>query len=117
MKETSDDVELISVLAETKAKATEVNVKLVAAQETRAQINEKREQYRPVGYPRVRAVLFCSRYERSQQHDETSLNQFLDLFNASMEKFSKELALSACMQDRGGDDVHCISIHEPNSIW
>eukprot|EP00949_MAST-11_sp_MAST-11-sp1_P002825 g2825.t1 len=84
-----DDVELISVLAETKAKATEVNVKLVAAQDTRQQINEKREQYRPVA-TRGSVLYFCV-VDMSAVSNmyQTSLTQFLSLFNASMEKSEK----------------------------
>src|SRR5690606_34198575 len=43
-----EDEELIGVLANTKQKAADVNQKLVSAAETKANINEKREQYRPV---------------------------------------------------------------------
>jgi dynein heavy chain len=43
-----DDEELITVLADTKLKATDVKEKLIAAAEMRKNINEKREQYRPV---------------------------------------------------------------------
>ncbi len=43
-----DDEELIDVLANTKMKAAEVKEKLVAAGETRRNINEKRELFRPV---------------------------------------------------------------------
>ena len=43
-----EDEELIGVLADTKAKATEVKEKLIAADGARSSINEKREQYRPV---------------------------------------------------------------------
>ena len=42
-----EDEELIAVLANTKSKAAEVNAKLVAADETRSNIAEKREQFRP----------------------------------------------------------------------
>lgn len=42
------DEELIGVLANTKAKAAEVNQKLISADETRTSINEKREQFRKV---------------------------------------------------------------------
>ena len=42
-----DDEELVGVLANTKAKAAEVNAKLTAADETRTNIAEKREQFRP----------------------------------------------------------------------
>merc|ERR1719217_1300935 len=43
-----DDVELIEVLANTKAKAKEVEQKLADAAEKEIEINEKREQFRPV---------------------------------------------------------------------
>merc|ERR1711981_772576 len=43
-----DDTELIEVLANTKAKAKEVEGKLKEADERTIEINEKREQYRPV---------------------------------------------------------------------
>merc|ERR1719253_1274035 len=42
-----EDEELVSVLANTKAKAAEVNAKLISADETRSNIAEKREQFRP----------------------------------------------------------------------
>ena len=43
-----DDVELIEVLANTKAKAKEVEQKLADAAEKQTEIADKREQYRPV---------------------------------------------------------------------
>merc|ERR1719352_788876 len=43
-----DDTELIEVLANTKAKAKEVEGKLKEADERKIEINEKREQFRPV---------------------------------------------------------------------
>merc|ERR1719460_2069297 len=43
-----DDTELIEVLANTKAKAKEVEQKLTEAAEREIEINEKREQFRPV---------------------------------------------------------------------
>jgi dynein heavy chain len=43
-----DDDELVDVLASTKAKAAEVKEKLLAADETKKSISEKREQFRPV---------------------------------------------------------------------
>merc|ERR1719443_1554358 len=43
-----EDTELIEVLANTKAKAKEVEGKLKEADERKIEINEKREQFRPV---------------------------------------------------------------------
>lgn len=43
-----DDKDLIEVLANTKAKAKEVEGKLVEARERTIEIDEKREQFRPV---------------------------------------------------------------------
>ena len=43
-----DDEELIIVLADTKTKSSDVKEKLISAAEMRKNINDKREQYRPV---------------------------------------------------------------------
>merc|ERR1719324_2129263 len=53
-----DDVELIEVLANTKAKAKEVEQKLADAAEKQTEIAEKREQYRPVA-TRGSVMYFC----------------------------------------------------------
>ena len=84
-----DDVELIEVLNETKSKATEVKQKLIAAQETKVAINEKREQYRAVA---TRAsVLYFSVVDMSAVNNMylTSLTQFIGIFNKSMENSEK----------------------------
>merc|ERR1711966_319072 len=53
-----DDVELIEVLANTKAKAKEVEQKLADSAEKKTEISEKREQYRPVA-ARGSVMYFC----------------------------------------------------------
>lgn len=53
-----DDEELIGVLADTKSKSTDVKEKLIAAAEMRKNINEKREQYRPVATRGKDSLLF-----------------------------------------------------------
>jgi len=84
-----EDEQLVTVLAGTKAKAAEVNAKLVAADETRTNIAEKREQFRPAATRG--SVLYFSIVEMSLVNVmyQTSLDQFLELFMGSMDKADK----------------------------
>lgn len=84
-----EDEELVTVLANTKTKAAEVNQKLSAAADTKASIAEKREQFRPVATRG--SVLYFSIVEMSGVNCmyQTSLAQFLQLFNDSMDKAEK----------------------------
>ncbi len=84
-----DDEELITVLADTKSKATDVREKLVAAAEMRKNINEKREQFRPVATRG--SVIYFSIVDMSQVNTmyQTSLDQFQALFDKSMEVADK----------------------------
>lgn len=81
-----EDDELVSVLASTKAKAADVNTKLIAADETRTSINEKREQFRKVA--ERGSVLYFSIVEISLVNCmyQTSLDQFLSIFTEAMDK-------------------------------
>ena len=84
-----EDEELVAVLANTKTKAAEVNAKLIAADETRTNIAEKREQFRPAATRG--AVLYFSIVEIGMVNVmyQTSLAQFLELFMGSMDKAEK----------------------------
>ena len=84
-----DDVELIEVLANIKTKAREVNQKLNDAKEKKLEISEKREQYRPVA-ARGSVLYFCV-VEMSlvSWMYNTSLQQFLQLFDWSINNASK----------------------------
>ena len=53
-----DDADLIDVLATIKTKSKEVDQKLTDAKEKRIEINEKREQFRPVA-ARGAVLYFC----------------------------------------------------------
>lgn len=53
-----DDVEIIDVLATIKLKSKEVNETLTEAAEKKIEINEKRENYRPVA-ARGAVLYFC----------------------------------------------------------
>eukprot|EP01038_Epipyxis_sp_PR26KG_P006437 gene6437-8857_t len=89
-----DDEELIIVLADTKSKSTDVKEKLIAAAEMRKNINEKREQYRPVATRG--SVLYFSIVDMTQVNSmyQTSLDQFQLLFDKSME-VSEKAALAS----------------------
>jgi len=84
-----DDEELILVLADTKSKSTDVKEKLIAAAEMRKNINEKREQFRPVATRG--SVLYFSIVDMSQVNTmyQTSLDQFQAIFDKSMEVAEK----------------------------
>eukprot|EP00937_MAST-01D_sp_MAST-1D-sp2_P000194 g194.t1 len=84
-----DDEELVGVLRETKAKAEEVNEKLVAADATKKSINEKREQFRAAATRG--SVLYFSIVDISPVNPmyQISLDQFLALFMKSMDDAEK----------------------------
>jgi dynein heavy chain, axonemal len=84
-----DDPELIDVLATIKTKSQEVNQKLLDAKEKRIEINEKREQFRPVA-ARGAVIYFCI-VEMSLINwmYNTSLYQFLDLFDNAIDEAPK----------------------------
>jgi len=84
-----DDDELIGVLADTKTKATDVKEKLNAAAEMRKNINEKREQFRPVATRG--SVLYFAIVDMSHVNCmyQTSLDQFQVLFDKSMDVAEK----------------------------
>ena len=80
-----DDTELMDVLNTIKAKFKEVNQKLSDAKEKRREINEKRELFRPVA-ARGAVLYFCI-VEMSlvSWMYNTSLYQFLGLFDLSID--------------------------------
>jgi len=85
-----EDTELVEILNNTKTQSKEVKNKLQDAEVKTKEINEKREAYKPVA---IRgAVLYFTMLEIAQVNwmYNSSLNQFLYLYNLSIDTAKKE---------------------------
>ncbi|GLD99919.1 hypothetical protein PINS_up008647 [Pythium insidiosum] len=89
-----DDLELITVLAETKVKATEVNDKISAAEDMKRGIDEKREHYRPVATRGSVLYFGIVDFASVNVMYQTSLDQFLVLFRRAIDVSEKASLIS-----------------------
>jgi dynein heavy chain len=84
-----DDVELVEILNSTKTQAKEMQIKLADAEVKTNEINEKRCTFRPVAI-RGSVLYFCMiEIAGVNWMYNSSLNQFLSLYNASIDNSPK----------------------------
>eukprot|EP00929_Paragymnodinium_shiwhaense_P087549 TRINITY_DN476_c0_g6_i1.p1 TRINITY_DN476_c0_g6~~TRINITY_DN476_c0_g6_i1.p1 ORF type:complete len:3651 (-),score=1240.57 TRINITY_DN476_c0_g6_i1:538-10725(-) len=87
-----DDVELVDVLANTKAKAKEVEQKLADAAEKEIEINEKREQFRPVATRG--SIMYFNMTDMTLVQNPITLQPSGWMYNCSLLQFLEQFDIS-----------------------
>jgi len=93
-----DDTKLIEVLANTKAKAKEVEGKLAEAKERTIEIDEKREQFRPVATRG--SIMYFNMTDMSLVSNPITLQQSGWMYNCSLAQFLEQFDYSIRNSER-----------------
>jgi dynein heavy chain len=93
-----EDTELIEVLANTKAKAKEVEGKLQEADERKKEINEKREQFRPVATRG--SVMYFNMVDMTNVANPITLQQSGWMYNCSLLQFLEQFDISVRQSEK-----------------
>merc|ERR1719191_380281 len=93
-----EDTELIEVLATTKAKAIEVSTKLQEADERKKEINEKREQFRPVATRG--SVMYFNMVDMTNVANPITLQQSGWMYNCSLLQFLEQFDISVRQSEK-----------------
>merc|ERR1719421_812823 len=93
-----DDTELIEVLANTKAKATEVSGKLAEAAEREIEINEKREQFRPVATRG--SIMYFNMTDMTLVANPITMQQSGWMYNCSLLQFLEQFDISIIRSEK-----------------
>jgi dynein heavy chain len=93
-----DDTELIEVLANTKAKAKEVEGKLREADERTIEINEKREQYRPVATRG--SIMYFNMVDMTSVVNPITLQASGWMYNCSLLQFLEQFDISVRQSEK-----------------
>merc|ERR1719197_1586483 len=93
-----EDTELIEVLANTKAKAKEVEGKLAEAAERKIEINEKREQFRPVATRG--SIMYFNMTDMTLVANPITLQPSGWMYNCSLLQFMEQFDVSIIRSEK-----------------
>ncbi|EPY25664.1 dynein heavy chain, axonemal [Strigomonas culicis] len=94
-----DDVELIAYLNESKEKTVEITTKVAEAEEAEKEINDTREEYRPVARHAACLYFCCSTLSSVDPMYQYSLQWFVQLFIAGIDQSARADELEKRLQN------------------
>jgi dynein heavy chain len=117
-----DNEELIATLGDTKAKSTEINMKLEQSQFTKTEISKTRSGYTSVSKRGSILYFAVAGLSTIMKIYETSLNSFLSVFKGSLTRAKKDVVLDNRLQNLATKitedmyDYTCTGIFEKHKL-